>query len=188
MPDGMSVFFNLVDGVLIAPYRWIGDPLCGFWLGTAILAFLCLVVGELTYALVFLGQSKRFFAMQDKARHYHNLSVDAIHAGNKDAYLAANTLAQEEFGQGFFAQAALGLSSIWPLPFALGWLAMRFEGITLHVLPLLDLPVNYVCVFVVVYVTLRLSLGRWRRHIPLLSRVERLKREAQESHPAAKRF
>ncbi|MBQ9406610.1 MAG: hypothetical protein IJU37_07745 [Desulfovibrio sp.] len=176
-----------LDALLIAPFRLPDSPYAGIWLGASFLAFLCLLVGELTSAMLFFVQHRRFSRMQDDMVRYHNLSVDALHAGNKEAYLAANTLAHETFGNGFFAQAASGLASLWPLPFALAWMAQRFEGITLYVLPG-GYGLGYVFVLLSAYIVERVAFGRIKHRLPLFARIESLKKAARDKRGPMRPF
>ena len=101
-----------LDAFLIAPFRWPASAEAGLWLGSALLAFYSLVLGELISALVYLWHRRRLEAMQAEVLRYHNLSVDAIHAGDKQAYLAINKMAHDEFGKSFFAQAGPGTAAM----------------------------------------------------------------------------
>lgn len=177
-----------LDAFLIAPFRWPGSAEAGLWLGSAILSCYCLVLGELSAILVYLWHRERLEAMQAEVMRCHNLSVDAIHAGDKDAYLAINKMAHEEFGKSFFAQAGIGMASIWPVPFALGWLALRFEGIPVYDIPGTSLHAGYVFVFLTCYIALRVLLARNRRRLPFLVRIEALKDKARAARGQAKHF
>lgn len=181
-------FPEWLDALLIAPFRLPASPHAGIWLGSAVLALWCLLLGELTRAVLFLLQHRRFSRMQDEMVRYHNLSVDAIHAGNKEAYLAANSLAHETFGNSFFAQAATGLASVWPVPFALGWMAQRFEGLALYAVPGTTRTLGYVFVLFSVYMAERLLFARIKPHLPLFSRIEALKRESREKRGPMRPF
>ncbi|MCR4665708.1 MAG: hypothetical protein K5657_00240 [Desulfovibrio sp.] len=177
-----------LDTLLIAPFRLPASPYAGIWLGSAVLAFWCLIIGELTRAALFFPQFRRFSRMHDDMVRYHNLSVDAIHAGNKDAYLAANTLAHDTFGNAFFAQAATGLASIWPVPFALAWMSQRFEGIALYAIPGTSYTLGYVFVLIIVYIAERILFAKLRPHLPLFSRIEEIKRKEREKRGPMRPF
>ncbi len=97
--------------------------------------------------------------MQD----YHALSMKALHSGNKEAYLASNKLAHEYFGKHFFARASVGMAAIVPIPFALAWLSLRFEGIVLYKIPFTSITMGYVFVFLTAYICVRISWGRSMR-------------------------
>lgn len=177
-----------LDAFLIAPFRWPTSPYMGIWWGSALLALFCLLLGELTAAILFWVQRHRLLGMQDEMLRYHNLSVDALHAGDKEAYLAANKLAHEDFGRSFFAQAAVGMVSIWPVPFALAWMSLRFEGIPVHSIPGTDLQAGYVFVLLTCYIVERIVFGRCKRYLPIFSRIEEVKRLAREQRGAARHF
>ena len=178
-----------LDSILIAPFRWPTDPYAGLWLGSAVLAWYCILLGEAISALLFLVHHRYYTSMQDSMLHYHNLSVDALHAGNKEAYLAANKLAQEDFGKSFFAQATIGLASLLPLPFALGWMATRFEGITVYTFPLVNISAGFVFVFLSVYIISRILFSRFvKKRLPLFREIETIKKQAREARGKARSF
>ena len=186
--DFTSLVPPWLDALLIAPFRWPAEPHAGLWLGAGCLAGLCLLLGELTSSLLFWLQRRRLLAMQDNLLHYHNLSVDALHAGDKTAYLAANKLAHEDFGRNYFAQAAVGMSGLWPLPFALAWMSLRFEGITLYHIPGTDMHASYVFVLLSCYLLFHLIFARCRKHLPFFSYIEGIKRQARERRGTARHF
>jgi hypothetical protein len=168
-----------LDAFLIAPFRWPPGAHAGMWLGSAFLGFYCLLLGECTAAALYLLHHKYYDVDDGAMMRYHKVSMDALKAGNKDAYLAANTLAREHFGKSFFAGAALGLSSLWPVPFALGWMSLRFEGIVLYTVPVLGHGAGHVFVLLTLYIALRLCFGRVKQFLPLFRQVEKLRREAR---------
>lgn len=184
-----SIIPQWLDAFLIAPYRWPPQADYGMWLGSALLAFYCVVIGEIIYATLYLLHHKYYDSMQDRMIHYHNLSVQALHAGDKEAYLAANKLAKEDFGKSFFAQASIGIASLLPLPFALAWMAARFEGITLYTAPLINLKAGYVFVLLTLYILIRIFFSRTiKKKLPVFRRVEAMKAAAREARGVAKSF
>jgi hypothetical protein len=148
------------------------------------LSFYCLLIGEGTAALLYLLHHKVHDADTSGMLRFHRLSMEALRAGDKKAYLAANTLAHDHFGKSFFAGAALGLASLWPLPFALAWMGLRFEGIVLYELPWEGYGAGYVFVLLAVYIFSRLCFGRVKKFLPLFRQVERLRRRADGSIPS----
>lgn len=176
-----------LDAVLIAPFRWPGGEDAGMWLGSALLAFYCTVIGEYFAAGLYFLHRRYYSGMEDNMVRYHNLSVDALHAGNKDAYLAANKLAREDFGKNFFAQATIGFASLWPVPFALGWMSLRFEGIALYTIPETKLRAGYVFVFLSLYILIRIFFSRYaKRALPPFPRIAAFKRKAKEARGTMK--
>ncbi|GFM37939.1 hypothetical protein [Desulfovibrio psychrotolerans] len=172
-----SSLLQMVDPVLIAPYRWLEPAEAGFWLGTAILSLWILLVGEIFLSLVYLCNRRHYASLSTKMVHMHNLSVEAIVSKDKASYKATNKFANDYFGKYFFSQAALFSVSILPLPFAMAWLQSRFEGIAVHTVPYFDKPLGYTFVVLACYIPLRYGLSRIRQHIPLLRRVARMRTE-----------
>ena len=52
--------------------------------------------------------------------------MEALKAGDRPAYEAANKLANEAFSKSFFMQLTLSATFFWPVFFALGWMQYRF--------------------------------------------------------------
>jgi hypothetical protein len=183
--DFVSFIPPWLDAFLIAPFRWTASPLWAMWLGSAPLAFYCVLLGEYSGAGLFLLQHRRSGVTQDGMLRYHTLSMQALRAGDKEAYLAANTLAREEYGKYFFTQAAIGCATLWPLPFALGWMALRFEGIPVYSVPGTTRHAGYVFILLILYILLRFLFGRCKRRIPPFARIARIKRRIREGRGAA---
>lgn len=154
------MLLSFFDPLLIAPFRLLPDSLAGFWLGCAVLAFWCVLIGRGTLALMRYAGRGHYTRLSDEMHASHDLSMLALRAGDKPSFLAINSMAHERFGKHFFAQAALGMGSLWPAPFALAWLSLRFEGIELFSVPLLTKPVGYPFVFLLLYVAERLLWAR----------------------------
>lgn len=177
---------EFLDVVLIAPYRLPGNPVVGFYLGTLVLALWCLFLGKASLDLVWLWNRKHYEREEAEMVRMHNLSVSAIESGDKAAYKAANREANEAFGKSFFAGAALFSVSIWPVPFALAWLASRFGDVDVPVWP--GHAARYNGIFLVLYILARLGMWTVWRRLPLLGRVDRLRREAGARRVRLRRF
>ncbi len=149
-----------LDAILIAPFRWPQQAELGLWLGCALLALYSVAMGKCIYKLLQKIHGKYYSDMQDEMSHYHKVSMKALHVGNKEAYFAANSLAHDQFGKHFFARASISMASLVPVPFALSWLSLRFEGLTLYTIPYTELNMSYVFVFLSCYIILRLSLSK----------------------------
>ena len=171
--------FILLDAFLIAPFRLPGSALAGMLLGTACLCVLCVLIGELSATGLFLANRRYHTGLRKNMVDKHNSSVNAIQAGDKDSFLAINRLAHESFGKYFFAQAAIGTASLWPLPFALGWMSERFEGLELFPLPFTDRQAGYVFLCILMYIVLRLAFSRIKRHLPLFSFIHAMNEESK---------
>ncbi|MBG0774825.1 MAG: hypothetical protein H0S85_00130 [Desulfovibrionaceae bacterium] len=167
--DILSSLYIALDTALIAPYRLTGSSVAGFWLGTAVLDVWCVLLGELTMAGVYLWNWRHYDSQNRAMVRMHNISVRAIAMGDKTAYKAGNKLANEEFGKCFFAQMALFATSLWPMPFALGWLATRFSGVDIHLAGSFDVGYAFVCIGL--YIPLRIAFSRVKTRLSLFRRV-----------------
>lgn len=119
-----------LDPLLIAPYRFTGEALSGFLLGTTMLCVWCIVLGDAASIVVSRFNRKRLIELQRDMEHHHKLSETALRMGDKESFKAVNKQGHDAFGYYFSMGAALFCSSIWPLPFALGWMDGRFNGAT----------------------------------------------------------
>ncbi len=149
-----------LDAFLIAPFRWPSIAKFGLWLGCIFLALYCIGIGKIIYNCLQKLHKQYYATMQNDMQHYHNISMKALHLGNKEAYFAANKIAHEHFGKHFFAKASISMASLVPVPFALAWLSLRFEGLTLYTIPFTNLNLGYVFVFLTCYIILRIVLSK----------------------------
>lgn len=172
---------EILDAILIAPYRLAGNPVAGFYVGTLVLVLWSLLLGKMSQDLVWLWNRKHYEREEAEMVRMHNLSVSAIAAKDKAAFKAANREANEAFGKSFFAGAALFSVSIWPLPFALSWLALRFSGVDVPLFP--GYTVRYNAVFLGLYIVVRVVMWPLWQRLPLFGRVERQRRELIARRP-----
>lgn len=169
----MDLFFLRVDSFLIWFFRLVEIPILGYYLGTAVLCLICAVLGRLT---LILGSrvNTEYLAKDNKEMvHMHNLSLYALLGRDKNAYRSCNKMANEAFGKVFFAQVALGASSLWPLPFALAWMQSRFgqvEFLSPVALPGIGNTVGFMFTFFPIFVLtyiLHARFWRWWAALPL---------------------
>ncbi|MFZ5812209.1 MAG: hypothetical protein ACOY4F_09220 [Thermodesulfobacteriota bacterium] len=169
--DVLPEVSRLLDAGLIVFFRLSGDPAVGFYAGCAVLALLAVVAGDISQALAHRINLAHFSKQTRDMVHLHNLSIKALRQGDKEGYKAANRLANDTFGKAFFTRAALFSVSIWPVPFALGWLAGRFQGVDIP-LPLVDHVVSYNTVFLPLYILTRIAYSRVKPRIGILRRLD----------------
>lgn len=187
--DALFTFPSWLDALLIAPYRWPGNAHVGLWLGTALLNVYCIILGEITGGALFLLHHRYLNGMHKDMLRYHNISVDALHAGDKNAYLAANKMAHEGFGKSFFAQASIGMATLWPLPFALGWMAERFASVGgIYRIPGLEIRLGYVFVGLSLYILLRILFSGIKKQLPFFRHIEHIRQRARQERGTAKSF
>lgn len=167
----MHPYLIPIDAVLISLYRLTGVGLPDFFIGTFLLAFIAVVVGELTISALFLINREHIEKINDEVIRYQNLSMDALAAGNKEAYKAANKLANDAFGKSFFLQIALSAGFVWPALFAVIWMSYRFSGIQFEIL-FTNLTVNYICPFVAMFAAAYLVFKKVKYKIPYFKRIK----------------
>jgi len=155
----MPWFFQVLDPYLIWGYRLLGPALLNFLLGTAILVDLSLLLGEISAFLAARAVRKYVDRIQGEAAHYVRLSLDALAAGDREAYEAANHLANEAFGKTFFLQVAQSGAFFWPAILALAWMQYRFFEVEFP-LPILGFSLGFIGMFILIYILAYLA---WRR-------------------------
>ncbi|MHB8068121.1 MAG: hypothetical protein ACYDIC_09500 [Desulfobaccales bacterium] len=165
----MPWFFQVLDPYLIWGYRLLGPALLNFILGTAILVDLSLLLGEVSSFLASRAVRRYMDRIQGEASHLVKLSMDALAAGDRQAYEAANHLANEAFGKTFFLQVAQSGAFFWPAVLALAWMQYRFFEIEFP-LPFLGGSLGFIGVFILIYL---LSYLGWKRLKKLLFHNDR---------------
>lgn len=140
-----------LDPYLIWWYRLPDNAYAGFFLGTFILALMCVIVGDVTLTLAFRLVAKRLENLSAESLKYQDLSIEAAKAGDKASYKAANRMANEAFGMSFFSQMAVSMARLWPLPFALAWMQTRFTDVEFP-LPFMGFSLGYIGVFIILYI------------------------------------
>jgi hypothetical protein len=120
--------FQVLDALLIAPFRLVAPPEAGFLTGICVLALVSALLGRACAALVSRAQRVRRDHEEAETRRRHELSLEALRAQDKAAYLAQNHLAQEAYGNTLALSAGRAAALLWPGMAALAWLAWRFEG------------------------------------------------------------
>jgi len=160
----MHPIYQVLDPYLIWFYRLTGQAAVDFVIGTLVLAGICLVIGEVTVSLTSRFLRKRLGEKTAEAQKYQNLSMDALKAGNKEAYQAANRLANDAFGHTFFQQAALSAGFLWPVFFALAWMQHRFLDLEFP-LPGIGWSLGYIGIFILLYVPALILCKRVKRNL-----------------------
>ena len=177
----LFMFYSLLNSFLIAPFSWLSPPMAGYMLGNILLACYAIVLGEVTSNVLYLANHKYYTGLQQKMIQAHNKSVNALHAGNKDAYLAINRDAHEHFGKFFFSQIGLSISSLWPVPFALQWLDRYFRHIEFIKTPYENVHLGYVFIFGITYIILRISFSKIKGKLPFFRYAQAKRQEAKDA-------
>jgi hypothetical protein len=138
----LTQLFLLADRFLISFYRLTGITGVDYLIGNVSVSFFCVLIGQATYYWVYCRNRRYLTISEDKMVQMHTLSIYALKAQDKDTYTCCNHQANDAFGKYFFCQIATGMAAIWPLPFALAWMQIRFGKVD-FVLPWIDISVGY---------------------------------------------
>jgi hypothetical protein len=169
----MHPVFLFLDPYLIWFYRITGHARLDFILGTFMLALMAVIIGELNIALAYLVARRRIEQVTDEAVRYQNLSFEALTAGDKEAYRAANRLANDAFGHSFFMQIALSAAFLWPAGFVLAWMSHRFWDLEFP-LPFIPYSLGYIGVFLILFIAAYFVFKPVKYRIPYFRRIKEM--------------
>jgi len=167
---GLSVY-QFLDPWFIWAFRIGDNPYLGFAVGLLWLCLLTTIIGELCMAGVYFLNRKHFAAINQNMVRHHNLSLQALGAKDKAAWKACNSIANDAFGKNFFSRIALFASSLWVVPFAIGWLSFRFGSVD-FVLPYLG-EVGVSFLFIPAYIVIRVLFCRAKPVLPVFRTIRR---------------
>jgi hypothetical protein len=166
------------DSFLITFYRISGFGLIDYFIGTTILAFLCIVIGELSISLAIRFNKRYLDSMSREMKEKERLSMAAYRAGDKDGYKSLNKQATDVWGKHFFTMVAYSAGILWPIPFALGWMQTRFSEVQFALaFPLSVIfgkSVGYIFTFIPIYILCRILFKYMRPFLPYFRGVEKL--------------
>jgi hypothetical protein len=164
----ITSLYHLLDLALMPLYRFPDNPLAGYYLGTLVLAFAGLIIGEYSIAFAFRLNKKMIDRDNNRIHYFQDLSFEALKAGDKAAFKACNGIANETYGKHFFTQVTLSAASLWPLFIALGWMQYRFSEVEFHLpfsVPMIGGTLGYVSTFLFCYIAVRIMKKKLRRFI-----------------------
>jgi hypothetical protein len=174
-----EVFFNtirLIDPVLISFFRLTDSAMLGFLAGTFGLCMLCAVLGEFTISAAIRLNRSHLQALKHELSQKEDLSMQAYGAGDQVSYKALNKAANDAWGRYFFTMAAYSAGMLWPIPFALGWMQTRFQGVEFELAFPLNLVfgdfVGYPFVFFPMYILARIVFKYLRPWLPYFRGVQ----------------
>ncbi|MFH1139679.1 MAG: hypothetical protein V1816_26685 [Pseudomonadota bacterium] len=175
-------FLTLLDRVFLPVFRWPDRAILGFYLGVFCLSAVAALLGDLAFNLAVRADRKRIEEMTRETAKMSNLSLEALQAGDGGSYRACNKMANDAFGKLFFLQAALSMASLWPAPFALAWLQYRFSQVEFP-LPFGGWKLNYIGMFLLIYILTRILYGRLGRRLPFFRGAKKILVNASAEHP-----
>jgi hypothetical protein len=163
----------ILDPLLIHLYGLTGYPVADYHLGTFLLAFLTVLVGEFTISLVFRINRSHLEVLNSRVEKLSRLAEQALDLGDERSYRAVNKEANDAFGHLFFNKFGLSAASLWPIFFALAWMQERFAGISLS-LPFRGWEMNYVAFFILWYILARVLFGWLKPNLPYFRGVHQM--------------
>lgn len=173
-----AAIFDFIDPMIIWVFRLPGNAYIGFALGIVLLALTCTIFGELFMAGVYFVNKRHFGDMSRDMVQHHNLSLHALRAKDKSSWKACNSIANEAFGKNFFSHLALFASSLWPVPFAIGWLNYRFGSVE-FVMPGIG-EITTAFIFIPAYILVRWSFSKVQKKLPIFRTIKRKISENEE--------
>ncbi len=136
--------------------------MAAWWAGTFVLALWAVALGHGTVYLARAINGSLLERSSFEAREFSNKSMDALRSGDKEAYKAINSLANDSFGKSFFQQVAVSAGSLWPAFLGAAWLEARFGEIRFAV-PWTENGLNFVPPYLICYIAARIIWGRAKR-------------------------
>lgn len=170
-----QIVYEFLDPWMIWAFRISGNAYVGFALGLIWVALVATIIGELCMAGVYFSNKKHFRTINRDMVDHHNLSVRALGAKDKTAWKACNSIANDAFGKNFFAHMALFASSLWIVPFTIGWLFYRFGQVDFDV-PFMG-AVGPAFIFIPVYILVRYLFCKAKPWIPVFKSIRRKVKE-----------
>ena len=164
-----------LDHAFIPFYRLVKDPVLAYFIGTFLLAVLCVVIGELLVGLAIYLNRYHVKKLTHDLIHWNNLAVEAVKKGDSDAYHTFNKEANDVYGKLFFLSIAHSAACLVPIPFVLAWMQMRFGTVEFPLpftVPGLGSSVNYVFTFVVLYLPAYWLFKKIKGRLPLFRQIE----------------
>lgn len=170
--------YALIDYFLMPFFRYPDSPLLGYCLGTFVLSLTCVIIGEYSVLLAF-SLNKDIISRDNRdINYFQDLSIKALKAGDKPAYKACNSIANDTFGKSFFSQIALSASSLWPVFIALGWMQYRFYDVEFDLpfpIPGIGNTSGYFATFILCYILARFLFGKIKHTLTFLKKLNYLK-------------
>ncbi len=178
MANFTTAFFYHIDGFLIFFYRLTGYSFVDYIIGTMVLAFICVIIGELCVSLAIRFNKSYLDTMSREMKEKERLSLEARQAGDADGYKALNKEATDVWGKHFFTMVAYSAGILWPLPFALGWMQTRFADVEFDLAFPLSLifgkSVGYIFTFIPIYILCRIFFKYMRPYLPYFKGVQKV--------------
>jgi uncharacterized membrane protein (DUF106 family) len=166
--DLLIFLYTQIDEILMPFYRFPDKPLLGFYLGTFVLSLICVIIGESSISMAFRSNKERIACNNEEMSRCQSLSIKALKSGDKGAFKAINSIANDAYGKSFFLQIALSAAALWPVFISLGWMQYRFPEVEFR-LPFFSnsYTFGYGAAFLVCYIAARVLSSKIRKTLPI---------------------
>jgi hypothetical protein len=184
MYHALNQFYLTIDSTIISFYRLSGIPMLDYMIGTFILSIIAVIIGELTVSLALKANMPYINGLAKEMKTKEHLAIKAYEKGDQTGYKALNKQATDAWGKKFFSMMGHSAAILWPIPFALGWMQMRFHGIEFDMVYPVSLvipSVGYTFSFFPIYILARILFGKVRPWLPYFSTVHKTLLQASKS-------
>jgi len=156
-------YYAVMDSFLMPFFRFPDGSLPGYYLGTFVLSIACVIAGKCSLFLALRFNKNRISFDNNEMGHYQELSIKALKAGDKNAYKACNSIANDAYGKNFFSHIALAASSLWPVFISLGWMQHHFDRVDFSQIvsvPWSEYIFGYFTTFILCYLVARIIFSK----------------------------
>ena len=176
MFEALNQFYQIIDGPIIFFYRLSDIPIVDYMIGTFVLSMIAVIIGELTVSAALKANTPYLGQLSKAMKEKETMALKAYDAGDMAGYRALNKAATDAWGKKFFAMMGHSAAILWPIPFALGWMQMRFSSVSFEIafpFSLVVDSVGYTFSFFPIYILARIIFGQVRPWLPYFSTVHK---------------
>lgn len=176
MFETLNQFYLLIDAPLIFFYRLTGYPIIDYMIGTFVLSMFAVMIGELTVSLALKVNLPYIKGLAREMKQKETLSIQAYERGDMESYRALNKQATDAWGKKFFSMMGHSTAILWPIPFVLGWMQMRFAAVAFVItfpFSLVTDSVGYTFSFFPIYIMARIVFSKIRPYLPYFSSIQK---------------
>ena len=169
-------YYAVMDRFLMPFFRFPDSSLPGYYLGTFVLSITCVIAGKCSLFLALRFNKNRLSSDNNEMGHYQELSIEALKAGDKNAYRACNSIANDAYGKNFFSHIALAASALWPVFIALGWMQHHFDRVDFRKIvsvPWSEYIFGYFTTFILCYLVALITFNKTKNGLALLTALDR---------------
>ncbi len=161
----MWTLLAFLDRLLSPLYHLVAAPVPAFFIGTFLLALICVLLGEFLSDLTRRLHESHLRQLKEELAYLQEAAILAAKQGEKERYHERNRQAGRIYVRLAFLQGLPTLATFLPAGLALSWLDYRFASLKLPLpfsLPLGGDTVGYLFPFGLFYLLLRGGLYLWR--------------------------